>query len=132
MEKLFIPGNELNPEIILDPATWRLSVSGTSAPEDVRSLYYPVTEWVTEMADKLIANPAAAGKTGVVMTFDLKYFNSSSGKFFHDIFVELARLRSKGCNLEVRWLYEADDEDMLEAGQDMADLAELEFTYIKK
>ncbi|MFO7575491.1 MAG: DUF1987 domain-containing protein [Bacteroidales bacterium] len=132
MEKLFIPGSDLSPEVILDPATWRLSVSGTSAPEDVRSLYYPVTEWVTEMVNKLIDNPAAADKSGVVMTFDLKYFNSSSGKFFHDIFVELARLRNEGCSLEVRWLYDADDQDMLEAGQDMAELSKLEFTYLPK
>lgn len=132
MEKLFIPGTALKPEIILDPANWELSVSGTSAPEDVRSLYYPVIEWVTEMVNTLIENPAAAGLSGVVMTFDLMYFNSSSGKFFHDIFLELARLRDAGCKVEVRWLYEDDDQDMLEAGQDMAILAELEFTYIQK
>jgi hypothetical protein len=132
MKKLFIQGTDLIPEIILEPGTWQLSISGTSAPEDVRSLYYPVTEWVTEMVDHLIANPASAGKNGVTMSFDLKYFNSSSGKFFHDIFVELARLRNAGGKLEVKWLYDDDDQDMLEAGQDMADLAELEFTYIPK
>lgn len=132
MEKLFIPGTQRIPEINLDPLNWQLSISGNSAPEDVRSLYYPVTEWITKMVNTLIEDPAAAGEAGVVMTFDLMYFNSSSSKFFNDIFTDLGRLRDAGCKLEVRWIYEHDDQDMLEAGQDMAELSDLELVYIPK
>jgi hypothetical protein len=132
MEKLFIPGTELVPEIICDPATWEISIRGNSAPEDVRTLYYPVITWTQEMVDSIIANPLLTGHNGVTINLDLHYFNSSSAKFLHDIFSELARLKMAGSSVEVRWFYDIEDTDMHEAGQDMAMLAGFEFVYLIK
>jgi len=132
MEKLYISPTDTSPEIIFDPEKWELSISGTSAPEDVRGLYYPVIQWTTEMVNTILENPAITGENGVKMTVDLKYFNSSSGKFLHDIFTELARLKKGYGSLEIRWLFDIEDVDLEEAGYDMANLAGLEFICMPK
>jgi len=132
MEKLYISPTDISPEIIFSPDTWELSITGTSAPEDVRGLYYPVIEWTTEMVNTILENPGITGENGVRMTVDLKYFNSSSGKFLHDIFTELSRLKQGNGSLEIRWLYDKEDVDMEEAAYDMAKLAGLEFICLPK
>jgi hypothetical protein len=132
MERLNIPSSQLSPEICLDPDTWSLSIKGVSAPEDVRNLYYPVIRWIREMTETVLANPAITGEAGVRLTVDLQYFNSSSAKFLHDIFIELARLKVGGSSIEIRWLYDEEDIDMLEAGEDMAALSGIEFLCLPK
>ena len=107
-------------------------IRGTSAPEDVRALYYPVINWFTTMADTIIENPGTTGEAGVRLTVDLKYFNSSSGKFLHDIFAELARLKRGNGSIEIRWLFEHEDLDLEEAGHDLAEMCGLEFIFLPK
>lgn len=132
MEKLYISPTDISPEISFDPDTWELSIKGTSAPEDVRGLYYPVIKWTTEMVNSILENPGTTGENGVRLTVDLKYFNSSSGKFLHDIFSELSRLKKGNGSLEIRWLFDKEDVDMEEAGYDMANLVGLEFICLPK
>lgn len=132
MEKLYIPATPLSPEISFDPDTWLFQIKGFSAPEDVRTLYYPVIDWITAAADSLILNPELAGDKSIRLEIDLNYFNSSSGKFLHDIFSEMARMKENGCSVEIIWYYEADDSDMHEAGLDMSALAGMEFTFVSK
>ncbi|MBE0674603.1 MAG: DUF1987 domain-containing protein [Bacteroidales bacterium] len=132
MEELYVPGTALAPEIKCDPATWEISIKGTSAPEDVRTLYYPVIEWTSRMVATILANPGLTGQNGVTFILDLNYFNSSSAKFLHDIFSELVKLKKAGSSLEVRWFYDREDVDMYEAGQDMALLTEMDFIYLEK
>lgn len=132
MEKLHINPTQFSPEIILDPAEWRISIRGISAPEDVRGIYYPVIEWVTEMTNTIIGNPGITGVSGVTAEFDLQYFNSSSGKFLYDIFGELARLKGSKCSIEVRWYHDSEDSELLEAGKDMAEHSGIDMIFIPK
>jgi hypothetical protein len=60
------------------------------------------------------------------------YFNSSSAKFFYDIFLELKRLVPLGIPFIVEWFYDEEDIDLREAGSDIALLVGLEFLYIPK
>lgn len=132
MDKLYIPARNLSPEISFNPDTWELSFSGNSAPEDVRTLYYPILEWAQSLTEKVLANPSITGNKGMTLTINLKYFNSSSAKFLHDIITELARLKFAGCSLEVRWVFEREDTDMEEAGLDMSILVGFDFIFIPK
>ncbi len=124
--------SQTSPEICFDPETWEFHILGKSAPEDVRSLYYPVIEWTTRLVNTLLLNPGLTGGQGIRLEVNLTYFNSSSGKFLHDIFTELARFRQKGGKIDVVWYYDSEDTDMYEAGVDMASLAEMEFTFMPK
>jgi hypothetical protein len=132
VEKLFIPPANVTPEISLDPESWILSIKGVSAPEDVRGVYYPVVEWITSMADQLTDNPSLADNDGVKLTIDLKYFNSSSGKFLYDIMQDIGRISKSGIKTEVIWVYDPEDIDMKEVGQDLAAMAGISFTFLAK
>ena len=68
----------------------------------------------------------------VVFNFDLEYFNSWSAKYILDLCKQMASLRSKGKNIEVKWKYEEDDIDLLEAGKEMSRLSKISFEYVMK
>lgn len=133
MQKLYIAPTKNTPEIILSPEENIFLLSGHSAPEDVRALYYPVIEWFENYAAETRDNPAAHTlEKPFVMKVDLRYFNSSSAKFIYDIIIELKNMHKNGIPLTVEWYYDHDDNDMLDAGMDISDITELRFDFIKK
>ena len=133
MEKLEISMTEISPEIVLSPDDNTFIIKGVSRPEDVRELYYPVVEWLSAYEKYLQANGHDYSELNpMIWQFDLKYFNSSSAKFFHDICYMLKSIRHNGTPVSVTWIYDEEDTDMLEAGEDLAYLAEIEFIYMKR
>jgi hypothetical protein len=60
----------------------------------------------------------------------LEYFNTSSSKCILDVFKKLETIRAAGNEVTVLWHYEADDEDMLEAGEDYAGIINVPFKMI--
>jgi SiaC family regulatory phosphoprotein len=134
MQKLHIQKAPNTPEIKFSPDENIFLISGTSSPEDVRALYYPVIEWVRIFVDDVIDgvfnnfnknNP-------IVLIIDLAYFNSSSAKFFYDILSELKRIPQDTYPVIVNWYYDPEDIDMKDAGSDIATLVEMEFHFIAK
>jgi len=134
MENLFIAPTLTTPEIRFSLEENIFRVSGTSRPEDVRALYYPVTEWIKQFADNLIDGSIEKYTAANPFRFqvDLNYFNSSSAKFLYDILIEVKRIQSASVPAIVEWHYEDDDLDLREAGNDLSILVEMEFTYIPK
>jgi SiaC family regulatory phosphoprotein len=134
MQKLYIEPTDTTPEIRFSPRENIFFIRGVSAPEDVRALYYPVIEWVKMYIDEIME---AEDKSYTIdsplrFTTDLLYFNSSSAKFLYDIFMELKRLTPTGIPFVIEWLYDEADDDLKEAGIDIAFLVGLEFSYIAK
>jgi hypothetical protein len=134
MQKLFIEPTNLTPEINFSPDENKFFIRGVSSPEDVRALYYPVIEWIKIFVDDIIEGDVKSfhKDSPIRMHIDLSYFNSSSAKFLFDIFIELKRLKSSEVPVVVEWFYEDEDIDMKEAGSDIAELVEMEFTFITK
>jgi hypothetical protein len=134
MQKLYIKKTPLTPEIHFSPEENIFTISGTSAPEDVRALYYPVIEWIRIFIDELIKGELKILPAGDPVRFkvDMNYFNSSSAKFLNDIFLELKKINHAQIPLVVEWHYDKEDIDMKEAGVDISMLAGMEFEYIPK
>ena len=134
MDKLIISPSLTIPEIVLSLEDDTYYIKGTSRPEDVRAIYYPVIEWIKDLSNRLLSGEINKYTKDNPLRFqvDLIYFNSSSAKFLYDIFCELKRIPQKGIPIKVEWYYEEEDIDMLDAGKDIALLAEMEFTYIVK
>lgn len=134
MQKLSISPTPLTPEIHFSPEENIFMLRGTSSPEDVRALYYPVIEWIKTFIDNVIKGEIKIFSPENPLKFhvDLDYFNSSSAKFLYDIFMELKRLSLSGIPIIVEWYHDEEDIDMKEAGSDIAFLAEMDFTYISK
>ena len=123
---------EISPEIFLSPVENRFIISGNSAPEDVREIYYPVLAWMKEFTAGVKENNTYTDKKPLVFKLDLEYFNSSSAKFLFDIFSLLKDLNNEGVPVVIEWHYDAEDSDLLEAGEDLSILCEIGFKYCPK
>jgi len=123
MEKYYEEPTRITPEIKFDPELGLLEFKGRSSPENTVKFYSKIVELLEEYAlipnDSLIAN------------FHFDYFNTSSSKCLFTVFRKLFKLDQMGKQLVINWYYEEDDEDMLEAGEDYADLLGLDFNFIE-
>jgi len=132
MKSFIRKGTDLTPEIILAPEENKFSISGKSAPEDVRGLYYPVLEWMEEFAAGVRKSSPYTDTNHLRFRLDLEYFNSSSAKFLFDIFTHLRELNSSGVPVDIEWYYDEEDTDLREAGEDLSLLCEMPFKYFPK
>lgn len=134
MQKLYISPTRNTPEINFSPDENIFLIRGTSSPEDVRALYYPVIEWFNAFSQEILVNGNSLFTMNDPLRFriDLKYFNSSSAKFLHDLFTELKFFLEAGIPAIIEWYYEDDDPDLKEAGSDLAAIAGIDFKLIPK
>jgi hypothetical protein len=119
METIKIQGTDDTPTIVLDPENMIFEISGRSMPEDVASFYQPILDWM----DRNL--PGINDK--IIFVFKMDYFNTASSKMLLDILVKLEDLYSEGKDIVVHWYYKEDDEDMMEAGEEYADIVDVPF-----
>jgi hypothetical protein len=123
MEPLHLEGTAKTPHVLFDPATGLLELKGRSIPENSIDFYKPLIDWI----DWYGRQPAS--KTALHV--QLEYFNTSSSKCILDVFKKLEPIRAAGNEVVVLWHYEADDEDMLEAGEDYSGIINIPFRMIQ-
>jgi hypothetical protein len=134
MDSLIIKSTPFSPEIILDHDNKTFGIKGNSRPEDVRDIYFPVVEWIHDyrVLLKNIDNQYYSEDDPLIFEFDLEYFNSSSAKFLYDIVEGLKQIKEDGVSVGIAWLYDNEDTDMKEAGEDLSYLAEFDFAFIAR
>lgn len=126
MENLHIEATKYTPEINLDAKKGFLSFSGKSYPENTFDFYQPTLEWVNTYF-------VQETQKSTVIEMDIIYFNSSSSKLFFDLFDILEEAHESGKEIIVRWLYDVENENALEAGEDFKeDFESLDFSLIEK
>ena len=130
MEKLVIEPTFNSPSVILDPDASQFDFSGESRPENVRKFYLPILEWLDSYAKEQSEKSNSARASSLQVQFNFEYFNSTSAKYILDIFKALNVLNDLGMEILVKWLYEEDDEDMLEVGEEMSRMSKLDFEYV--
>ena len=119
MSNLIINDSIKTPTIIFD-ITGILEIKGKSIPENSLEFYRPVFEWLD------IYSQSPAQKTELKIS--LEYFNTSSSKCLLDILRRLETINLSGkSEVKVLWFYDADDEDMMEAGEDYQALVKVPF-----
>jgi len=128
MEKLTLAPTLNSPGVNLNPEANKFDFTGESRPENVRSFYLPILEWLEQFATEVSGKK---GNTPLEFTFNLEYFNSTSAKYILDIFKVLYAINQSGSPLKVFWHYEEDDEDMLEVGMEMSRMSRIVFDYVK-
>lgn len=121
MDALRIEATVDTPCVILDSKNNHFEISGKSYPEDTKEFYGSVLAWL----DLYASNPANETK----FVFKLKYFNSSSYKPIFDIMLKLEAIKKKNKQVTIEWHSKTGDSDMQEAGEEFADLVELDFSY---
>jgi hypothetical protein len=124
MNNLSIVSGIKTPFIDFNANEGLLEIKGKSIPENAIEFYQGVYEWL----DAYLLTPN--GNTSI--TVALEYFNTSSSKCLLDIFRKLETLHKSGkSNVLVNWMYEEDDEDMMEAGDDYQTIVKIPFNINK-
>jgi hypothetical protein len=121
MEALIMKETDLCPEINFDAGAESLKISGKSLPEDSRTFYKPIIDWLTEFSNSKSDN--------LIMEFHLTYFNSSSAKQLLKILYVLEDRKEAGREVSVVWIYNQNDVMILERGQELAELVEVRFNF---
>jgi len=130
MRKLSVERTSSSPKVLLDPETNYFEISGESRPSDVASFYNEILSWFDNYSQDL----TKSSHPGIppVFNLDFEYFNSSSAKYILDLCKMIAATRAKGREINLKWHYERDDMDMLEAGREMSRISKLPFDFVQK
>lgn len=122
MEVIKYEGSGFIPGIILDKESGKMEMTGRACPEDPVEFYQPVFNWLEEYA--------AAPNEKTIFDFKLTYYNTATSKVLMMLLQKLEELKDSGNDVLIRWHYPDDDEDMQEAGEDYAEMVDIEFEMI--
>lgn len=100
------------PGMYYDPANEVLVIEGRSIPENPESVYNPLKEWIV----KYFSNSESLN-----VKIILEYINSGSSKHLLEVLKILKQYQADGRKLNIKWLYEEDDESILELGEHFRD-----------
>ena len=117
MESIFIEGSTDTPHINLNKDTNQFIIKGSSMPEDVKEFYTPIMNWF----DAYFESP----NKSTSFVFEMVYFNTASSKMILDILYKIKDGMDEGHKIDVTWKYFEDDEEMMEAGEDFAEIVEM-------
>ena len=120
MEDLKHEGSAKTP-VVEFSSNGELLLKGRSIPENSIEFYKPLIEWLESYSE--------SPNSTTVLSVQLEYFNTSSSKCILDVFKKLESI--SGSEITVKWHYEEDDEDMLEAGEDYEAIIDLPFEMIE-
>lgn len=122
MDVISIKGTQETPEILLDSSKGIFEMSGKSLPEDVKEFYNPILKWFDEYAK--------SPNQSTILKIKMDYFNTASSKMILELLEVVKKVHHGGHETIIEWYYQADDEDMQDAGQDYSDLIEMPFKLI--
>jgi len=123
MEPIIIEGSPKTPTVHFDANEGVFKLEGRSIPENSVEFYKPLVDWL----DKYKEGPLPR----TVVEIKLEYFNTSSSKCILDVFKKLELIHKSKNEVEIKWYYEEDDEDMLEAGEDYESIIRVPFEMIE-
>lgn len=113
MEKIVIQNAmKTSPGIYFYPDKKVLEITGRSIPENPEFIYSNLCDWVN--------NYFSNGRQDLTVNLSLEYVNSGSSKFLLGALRLLASFK-KTNDISLRWLYEEDDESILELGENYRD-----------
>jgi len=98
------------PYVHLDSKEGTYLLAGRSIPIDAEQFYNPILDWIAGLSEKSLSV--------IDFRFRFDFFNIASSKRILFILYKLSDLQKKGVAINIRWMYERFDEDMLEIGQD--------------
>jgi hypothetical protein len=115
MEKHVIQEELKNcPGIVYFPDINKLELTGRSIPENPELIFKRLEEWIILHFEK---------NSGLDVSIQLEYINSGSSKYLYEILKRLTGYGHSGKKVKIKWLYEEDDEAMLELGEHYRDTA---------
>jgi len=123
MEPIVIEGTPKTPTVRFDANEGVFMLEGRSIPENSVEFYKPLVDWLDNYKESPLEK--------TVVEVKLEYFNTSSSKCILDVFKKFEVIHKAKNAVEVKWYYEEDDEDMLEAGEDYESIIRIPFEMIE-
>jgi hypothetical protein len=120
--KFLIEGTRTTPFVMYNGTSGFLEIKGKSSPKNSIEFYSEIIKELEVLSIDVIPN--------FRLNVALEYFNTSSAKCLFDIFKKLTVLEKLTTQVEVNWHYEDGDDDMLESGEDYAEISGLKFNFI--
>ena len=112
MENLYIKATKNTPEINLNFNESLLEFKGKSFSENTFEFYKPVEDWIDRFLEE-------GSNKKISINFDLNYLNSSSIKYYFDLFEKMEEeVVNNNKYIEVIWLYHEDDDMTMETGEE--------------
>lgn len=130
MTALKIEKTEFTPYIELDFDKNIFIFEGVSRPENVREFYLPAINWVTNLERDVVQSKSTKYQKAIDITFKFMYFNSSSLKMIFAFLESLHNLKSAGVNMNIVWMYEEEDDQMLDDGTELAEALGMKFKFV--
>lgn len=130
MDSFIIAPTEDSPSIIFDTTNHNFVISGSSRPENAKTFYSPVINWLTTYLESMDQRHTRAEQK-LIFIFRLEYFNSATAKCIVDILFLLKRFVEQGFSIKIEWFCDRRDEDMLEMGNEFAEAVGLKLDYIQ-
>jgi len=125
MELFNIEATKHTPEIVLNPESGVMQISGKSYPENTFEFYKPMMDWFEEYFK-------SGAKDVTVINIEITYFNSSSSKLLFDFF-DLLDAQKEHHSIEINWIYDVENESAEEAGEDfIEDFEDLNINLVEK
>jgi hypothetical protein len=97
-----------------------LEFSGISIPENADAFFQPVYNWLEKVQ--------TSHKGDLKVRINLTYFNTSSVRHLLIILKTLITAFPK--NIKIEWIYESDDEEIRERGEQLSEVVKHPFTFI--
>ncbi|MBF0381391.1 MAG: DUF1987 domain-containing protein [Magnetococcales bacterium] len=124
MDNIHIAATERSPEINFNFQDNVFLIKGESYPEDVPAFFGPNINRLKEHLD-------AMDSGSVTFNFELIYFNSTSAKVIMQLFDLLEESADNGVDITVNWIFEAEDDNMEELGEEFGeDLEAVKFNLV--
>lgn len=104
----------------VDRAT--LDISGISIPENADAFFQPLYDWMEVMVKQ--------HKGALTIRINLTYFNTSSVR--HLLIIIKGLIATFRDALQVQWVYEHDDEEIRERGEQLSEVVKFPFEFISE
>lgn len=122
MVRLQIEGTKKSPSVDLNPETGEATFIGRSIHSDAFVFYEEIIEWFTRNINNFETFTVNLG-------FD--HINTVTNKCLLQILLIIVKAKESGKDIKVIWSYDAEDDDMLETGEELELLSQIDFKYIK-
>jgi hypothetical protein len=125
MENTFIPARERTPEVDFRFQDRCLSIRGEAYPEDAASFFGPLLKDMAAYCESIQGQDLS-------VEFQLIYFNTSSAKALMNMIQILESTARAGTKVEVRWLFQEEDDVIREFGEDFSsELEHIQFQLVQ-
>jgi hypothetical protein len=122
MRDLKIKETKITPKVEFNPANNTLTFEGKILCDNTPEFFEPIINWLQEY------EMDAPDKTA--LNFSLEYLNTSSSKYLLNMLKRFEKLNQKGKKVEVNWYYEADDDNIEDAGKDFHLMVDVPFNFV--